>query len=143
MPFSSRVPLVVPDRQFRLSCPKCHTAMDHRKSEEFGVDVCSACGVMWFDPLELKVVLQCEATASEIDDHEPQRDRTLAISRGKKLLCPRDEEPLVVREHVDKPQVDIDQCPSCRGILLDAGELRALAARSWRDKLKRWWSGGT
>jgi Zn-finger nucleic acid-binding protein len=117
------------------------TAMDHRTAEAFGVDVCAQCGVMWFDPEELKRVLACEATAAAIDDHVPQRERRIAIFRGKTMKCPRDREALVVREHVDKPHVDIDQCPSCRGILLDAGELRVLAERSWSERLRAWWQG--
>ncbi len=97
---------------------------------------------MWFDPEELKRVLACEATADAIDDHAPQRkQRRVAIFRGKALQCPRDREELVLREHVDKPEVDIDQCPSCRGIMLEAGELRELAERSWRERVARWWSG--
>lgn len=116
-------------------------AMDHRVADEFHVDVCAQCGVMWFDPEELKRVLACEATADAIDDHAPQRDRRIAIFRGASMRCPRDKEELVLREHVDKPHVDIDQCPSCRGILLDAGELRELAERSWRERIVRWWNG--
>jgi len=120
--------------------------MDHRVADEFRVDVCAQCGVMWFDPEELKRVLACEATAEAIDDHAPQRQRRVALFRGKALQCPRDRAELVLREHVDKPDVDIDQCPSCRGIMLEAGELRELAERSWRERswrerVARWWSG--
>jgi Zn-finger nucleic acid-binding protein len=145
MPFSSRAPLTVPGKPFRLECPKCDAAMDHRTSKErgddFGVDVCGACGVMWFDPEELKRVMACEATAAEIDDHKDVRERRIAIFRGKVMKCPRDGEKLIVREHMEKPDVDVDQCPACRGILLDPGELRQLAERSWREKLREWWGG--
>jgi Zn-finger nucleic acid-binding protein len=45
------------------------------------------------------------------------------------ICCPTCER---VMEHRDRHGVDIDQCPACRGVWLDKGELDTIIQRSAR-----------
>ncbi len=71
------------------------------------------------------------------DRYFAQRDRELLAKLRKErsgaapLTCPRCSTALQSIEHHD---VVVDECPSCHGVWLDHGELRALAPRereSW------------
>lgn len=43
------------------------------------------------------------------------------------MLCPTDQTPLVM---TDRQGVEIDYCPTCRGVWLDRGELDKIIERS-------------
>ena len=47
------------------------------------------------------------------------------------LACPRDGAALETTRY--EAQIDVDTCPSCRGMWLDKGELEAIEASSERD----------
>jgi len=53
----------------------------------------------------------------------------LAHSRGRSMamLCPVDQTPLTIS---DRQGVEIDFCPTCRGVWLDRGELDKILDRS-------------
>jgi uncharacterized protein len=46
------------------------------------------------------------------------------------MLCPTDKTPLVMS---DRQGIEIDYCPTCRGIWLDRGELDKILERSTAD----------
>ncbi|MGH8225859.1 MAG: zf-TFIIB domain-containing protein, partial [Gammaproteobacteria bacterium] len=43
------------------------------------------------------------------------------------MRCPACKTPLVV---VERESIEVDWCPSCRGVWFDAGELETLAAKA-------------
>jgi Zn-finger nucleic acid-binding protein len=43
------------------------------------------------------------------------------------MLCPTDQTPLVMSE---RQNIEIDYCPTCRGVWLDRGELDKIIERS-------------
>lgn len=57
-----------------------------------------------------------------------------ALKESARGRCPKDGDKLSI---VDIEQIVIEQCPSCRGIWLDDGELEAL---SKRDRQQGWLS---
>ncbi len=106
--------------------------------EGYHVDRCLACGCMWFDHEELERVRKDSDAAIAIDGTTKVKHRRSELLKGP-LACPRDKSQLVLREHVEQPHVDIDQCPSCRGILLDPGELRDLSDLTLAERVRRAW----
>jgi hypothetical protein len=50
------------------------------------------------------------------------------------MLCPIDGTQLVMSE---RQGIEIDYCPSCRGVWLDRGELDKIVERSAPDDLKQ------
>jgi Zn-finger nucleic acid-binding protein len=102
------------------------------------VDRCLACGCMWFDHDELERVRGDADAAAAIDGPTRVRRRRTELLKSA-LACPRDRAALVLREHVEQCHVDIDQCPACRGILLDPGELRDLSELTLGERVRRVW----
>ena len=49
------------------------------------------------------------------------------------MKCPRDDTPLLLSE---RQGVEIDYCPSCRGVWLDRGELEKIIERSAAELLR-------
>lgn len=47
--------------------------------------------------------------------------------RAEGMLCPIDQTPLVMSE---RQGIEIDYCPTCRGVWLDRGELDKIIERS-------------
>lgn len=46
---------------------------------------------------------------------------------AEQMLCPNDRTPLVMSE---RQNIEIDYCPTCRGVWLDRGELDKIIERS-------------
>ena len=55
------------------------------------------------------------------------------------MKCPKGNQPLVMSE---RQGVEIDDCPECRGVWLDRGELDKILERSGRQRVtpggERW-----
>lgn len=49
---------------------------------------------------------------------------------SEQMLCPIDRTPLVMSE---RQNIEIDYCPTCRGVWLDRGELDKIIERSAAD----------
>src|ERR1051325_4394909 len=99
-------------------------------------DVCQrGCGGIWFDAFELQQVDEEEERAGE---HllEIKRDVQVVVDPKRKRECPRCEGVKLMRHFFSaKRRVEVDQCPSCNGYWLDAGELAAVRAeRAETDK---------
>ncbi|MGH7818534.1 MAG: zf-TFIIB domain-containing protein [Candidatus Binatia bacterium] len=62
-----------------------------------------------------------------------EQENEAALKEGARGRCPKDGEKLSI---IEIEQVVIEQCPSCRGIWLDDGELEALS----RNEKQGWLS---
>jgi len=51
----------------------------------------------------------------------------MAAMANEAMLCPVDKSPLVMSE---RQGIEIDYCPTCRGVWLDRGELDKIIERS-------------
>jgi Zn-finger nucleic acid-binding protein len=131
---------VVPNEAQRIPCPRCGMRTEHFLVDDFGVDRCLSCGAIWFDAKELERVEGCARKAQILSDTRDGVHNTRhEIVRKKPLKCPRDGAVLVVKQHWDNPNVDLDACPTCNGVLLECGEIMDLATRTWRDRVRTWW----
>lgn len=95
-----------------LTCPACSQPMIEVEETAATVDVCSACNGVWFDADELQTK-GIKLRANLLDASGPQRQ----CPRCAVALKPRDADIVV-----------IDECPRCRGVYLDAGEIESLVA---------------
>lgn len=110
-----------------MKCPRCSANTKVLEQSSIKVDVCyDSCGGIWFDWLELKKM-------DENHEVDPQFIETLARSSQKNLdlaqriNCPVCEnQPMVRRFSSVKRKVEVDECPKCGGMWLDAGELTHL-----------------
>lgn len=134
-------PVVLPKTQ-RIPCPRCGMKTEHFLIEDFGVDRCLSCGAIWFDATELQRVEGCEHKARVLGSSADNKASVRHMLRlPDPMRCPRDATPLVLRKHWDQPDVDLDQCPTCHGMLLECGELTDLATSTWQERVRAWWSG--
>ena len=107
-----------------LTCPACKRILSPLKAEGITVDICQGgCGGIWFDAHELNQINEPLTLAA---------DALISIRRmpGIRLLekekrhCPRCKDLYLMRHYFSrKKKVEIDDCPGCGGIWLDAGEL--------------------
>lgn len=103
-----------------MKCPSCKNALREKGAGELTLDVCyGGCGGIWFDATELeRVSARAAATLHSIWN--------VPVSNVKLLeprMCPRCPELVLERKWFSElQQVEIDQCPKCGGIWLDAGE---------------------
>ncbi len=103
------------------------------------VDRCNACGRLWLDDGEMNRLLTSDKSAVQGADAGPFGRESARAALGDRV-CPRDKRELMEIKHPQRPDVVIEICPSCRGVLLDAGELRQLSgeeAQSWLNKMRK------
>jgi hypothetical protein len=106
-----------------MKCPACFNALTPAQVGAVTVDICRACGGIWFDAFELQRVDEEHETAGEwllqID-----REQQIQVDPQRKRNCPRCD-GIKLKRHYYSPrrQVEVDECPGCGGYWLDAGEL--------------------
>lgn len=101
------------------------------------VDVCAGgCGGIWFDNGEIQEVDdQDEAAGEALIEVEERWAST--VDHTCKRACPRCEGILMLkRQYSPRQPVEIDECPGCGGIWLDAGELKAIRG-AFQDSYER------
>jgi uncharacterized protein len=83
-------------------------------------------GGIWFDRYEhMKVDESRTSAGTELLDIE--RDPTIVVDHRKTLSCTKDPSVVMMRHFSSvKRQVTVDECPSCGGYWLDAGELATI-----------------
>lgn len=111
-----------------MKCPACETELSEKTVDGIVVDVCAGgCGGIWFDQHELKKFDEPhEEGGLELLDVE--RDPGIHVDHEEQHPCPRCEAGTPMLRHFFsvKREVEVDECPTCAGFWLDAGELRDL-----------------
>jgi hypothetical protein len=112
------------------------------------VDICPACGGVWFDANELKKFDEAHEDAGRKLLDLMETYQTVKIDHDLLLKNPRSPEiELVRRYYSPKEQIEIDECPIIGGIWLDGGDLRQIRGlfpseedrrRAYRDFAIRW-----
>jgi len=103
-----------------MKCPACKNSLLEKGAGDMTLDICyGGCGGIWFDAHELERVSPRAATTLHSIWQAPINTAKLAEPR----MCPRCPEQVLDRKWFsDSKKVEIDQCPRCGGIWLDAGE---------------------
>ena len=110
-----------------MKCPACENMLQEVTVGDVAVDVCKGgCGGIWFDNFELKKFDEPHESAGQaLLDIE--RDESLIVDHTKKLKCPKCDDVVMMRHFFSvKKGVEVDECPTCAGFWLDAGELRKI-----------------
>ena len=101
-----------------MFCPQCKTVnlkqgiVKYKKTQ---IDYCPTCKGIWFDAGELEEVSALAAKDLQIQDGAEKRGRS----------CPKCQKALFEFQY---PQTlaTVDMCKSCKGLWLDAGELKEI-----------------
>jgi len=110
-----------------MNCPACGNVLQEKTVGDVVVDVCQCgCGGIWFDNFELQKFDEPHESAGEaLLDIE--RDESIVIDHTKRLKCPSCEYIVMMRHFFSvKKEVEVDECPSCGGFWLGAGELNKI-----------------
>lgn len=111
-----------------MTCPACGRDLSHLDAGSgLFLDVCDGgCGGIWFDNHELQQFDEAaERQASPVFDVTGDAPATIAGKRS----CPRCAGQKLRRHWYSVArQVEVDECPSCGGNWLDAGELQKIRA---------------
>ncbi len=88
------------------------------------MDVCEgSCGGVWFDNFELRK-MDADGFAAV---RGVARDVSLRVDSISRRRCPKCADQLMLRRFFSRlRRTQIDECPSCAGIWLDAGELESI-----------------
>lgn len=103
-----------------MKCPSCKNPLREKGAGGLTLDVCyGGCGGIWFDAKELGRVSASAATSLHSIWSVPVSNVKLSEPR----MCPRCPDTVLERKWFsDSKKVEIDQCPKCDGVWLDAGE---------------------
>lgn len=103
-----------------MKCPACKKPLREKGAGGMTLDICyGGCGGIWFDATELDRITAQAATTLHSIWSVPVSNVKLTEPR----MCPRHPGQVLERKWFsDSKQVEIDQCPQCGGIWLDAGE---------------------
>lgn len=110
-----------------MNCPVCSNALSKKVVSGVELEICNnGCGGIWFDQFEFK----------KFDEPiEPDAETELNIKintqakpdKTKRYNCPKCKSSIMMRNFVSvKRKVTIDECPTCAGVWLDAGELQEI-----------------
>ena len=103
-----------------MKCPACKGALRQKGAGGMSLDICyGGCGGIWFDPTELQWITAHAANSLHTIWQVPVTNPKLTEPR----ICPRCPGQVLARKWFsDLRRVEIDQCPACGGVWLDAGE---------------------
>ena len=113
-----------------MQCPACNHELIPMEAGGVVVDACvGGCGGVWFDNFELRKFDEPHESEGEALLHV-ERDPDVVVDHTARRGCPSCSGVVMMR-HPFSPQdnVEIDECPQCGGIWLDAGELADIRNR--------------
>lgn len=100
------------------------------------MDVCQGgCGGIWFDNFEMRSLtdpLNFDATALLNVNY----DHNTLVDHERRRKCPKCPDIVMMRHFFSqRRQVQVDECPNCGGMWLDAGELAMIRQETAEDAL--------
>jgi len=109
-----------------MKCPRTHTNLKQVNIQGITIDLSEACGGVWFDNYELMKFDEVHESGGDelitLMQHHQEKARGLDLS--PRLSCPKCETIVMARHfYSPKREIEIDRCPNCGGVWLDAGEL--------------------
>ena len=120
-----------------MKCPACDRQLTPVTVGKVTVDVCyGGCGGIWFDNFELKKVDEPQEFEGEkllrID-----RDDHALVDYERRRRCPRCDGIIMMRHYFsNRREVEVDTCPGCNGVWLDAGELAMIRRECAEEKVE-------
>jgi Zn-finger nucleic acid-binding protein len=103
-----------------MICPACKNPLREKGASGLTLDICyGGCGGIWFDARELERISASAATSL----HSIWQVPVSSVKLSEPRKCPRCPDTVLERKFFsDSKKVEIDQCPKCGGVWLDAGE---------------------
>lgn len=117
-----------------MNCPKCNGTMQKVSVEEIEVDCCSTCEGIWFDLREHDHLKDIRGSEDRIDMGSTEKGEAMDAVRD--INCPRCSVKLVKLSMPDQTHIKYEQCATCGGVFLDAGEFTDFKHLSVAERVK-------
>jgi Zn-finger nucleic acid-binding protein len=108
-----------------MNCPKCETGLETRDVETVELNRCPTCKGHWFDDQELRKVKDMADTDLNWIDFELWKHPDRFQATPSDSLCPRCDKGMVAVEY-DDTGIEVDFCPTCKGVWLDRWEFEKI-----------------
>lgn len=107
-----------------MKCPRTGERLVKRTFGDLEVAISQGCGGIWFDRFQLPKIKYKEHELGEVIVEYLRKYANPLLDTAPRLNCPRDTDVVMMRRYFSpKRQIEIDECPQCGGIWLDAEEL--------------------
>ena len=124
-------------------CPKCEIDLKQKLIDSIEVDECEKCRGLWFDTDELRQAKDLADPDLNWMDFEVWKHEGDFKVKESSVKCPACKEGMKSIDYGDT-SIEIDCCPTCKGIWLDAGEFtsiiealeKELLSKSFSDYIK-------
>lgn len=112
-----------------MKCPRTGEPLIKRTFADLEVDISQGCGGIWFDRFELPKVQYKDHELGELIVEQLRTHTNPFLDTAPRIKCPRDTDVVMMRRYFSpKQQIEIDECPACGGVWLDAEELDGIRA---------------
>jgi Zn-finger nucleic acid-binding protein len=113
-----------------LACPRCAASLVRLRIGGVDTDVCEACGGLWLDRNELARFDRPDVAFGDALVAHLRQFPTALVDHSVRLRCPHHPRVVMLRRpYSSLVPVEIDHCPECGGIWLDADELDSIRDR--------------
>jgi Zn-finger nucleic acid-binding protein len=113
-----------------LPCPRCRLALVEMRIGGVETDVCEHCGGLWLDRHEPARFERPEQVFGDALVAHLQQFPTVLLDHSVRLQCPRHGDVTMLRRpYSARASVEVDVCPQCGGVWLDADELAEIRQR--------------
>ncbi len=107
-----------------MQCPRCQSSLEKMQNKNVEIDVCyKGCGGIWFDQYEFKKMDEKHEADEEFLKQLAQSSNNPTDLTVKVHCLHCEAQPMMRRFFSVKSNVELDECPGCASIWLDAGEL--------------------
>jgi Zn-finger nucleic acid-binding protein len=107
-----------------LECPRCAATLVRLRIGGVDTDVCEQCGGLWLDRTELARFDRPEVVFGDALVAHLKQFPAVLLDHTVRLRCPHHRDVVMLRRpYAAGVPVEIDECPQCGGVWLDADEL--------------------
>ena len=110
-----------------IECPRCAATLVRLKVGGVETDVCEECGGLWLDRNELARFDRPETAFGDALIAHLQQFPVQLLDHAIRLRCPHHRDVVMLRRpYAAHARIEIDECPQCGGVWLDADELASI-----------------
>lgn len=107
-----------------MQCPRTGSLLKTVKLGKIEIEISEKCAGIFFDNLELERFDEQHEIEGEVLIKHLSQFKPTVIKKDARINCPKCEDIVMMRRfYSPKHIVEVDECPGCAGIWLDAGEL--------------------
>lgn len=125
-----------------MKCANCGSEMETRERGTVAIKECPSCGGIWFHADDLRRAKDETDPYLNWMDFEIWKHEDEFRIAARPKPCPKCNKNMVLVEYADTG-IEVDYCPKCRGVWLDAGEfekvIQALENEMARKSIGDYW----